>query len=303
MKHLPSFILAALLTISLSGCTTLDTITQVGASAAAATGLVSAEHADSIARTTSAAGKAIESITPEQEYYIGRAVAASIVHNYKPYDSARLNEYLNQVGQSLALASDRPETFGGYHFLAMDTDEINAFAAPGGLVLVSRGLLRCCQSEDALAAVLAHEIGHIQHSHGLKAIRKSRLTSALTILAAESAKNLGGQDLAQLTTAFEGSIGDITATLVNSGYSRKSETEADRAAVAILKRVGYNPQGLRDMLVQMGQRMKPEEAGFAKTHPDPHDRISDIAPMIEGSGAVSPPLVRTERFGQAMSGV
>jgi beta-barrel assembly-enhancing protease len=80
-----------------------------------------------------------------------------------------------------------PETFGGYHFLILDSDEINAFAAPGGLIFVTRGMLRCCDSEDAVAAVLAHEVGHVQHQHGIQTIRKPALTSAFTILAAEGA--------------------------------------------------------------------------------------------------------------------
>jgi len=115
-------------------------------------------------------------------------------------------------------------------FLTVDSDEINAFAAPGGLILVTRGLIRCCASEDALAAVLAHEIGHVEKKHGLKAIRKGRLTSALTILAEEGAKNFAGDNAAQLTEDFQGSIGDITSTMMNSGYACTLETEADHAA-------------------------------------------------------------------------
>ena len=103
-----------------------------------------------------------------------------------------------RLGQSLAQFSERPETFGGYHFLALDSAEINAFAAPGGLILVTRGLLDCCQTEDELAAVLAHEIGHVEKQHGLRAIRTGRLNSALTILAVEAGKNLAGEQLAEV---------------------------------------------------------------------------------------------------------
>ncbi len=75
------------------------------------------------------------------------------------------------LGQSLVIFSDRPETFGGYHFLLLDSNEINAFAAPGGLILVTRGMLQCCANEDELAAVLAHEIAHVEKKHGLTAIK------------------------------------------------------------------------------------------------------------------------------------
>jgi predicted Zn-dependent protease len=281
----------------------MDTITKVGTTAGMATGTISSQQADSINKTSSAAGKAMEKLTPENEYYIGRAVAATLLQSNKPYDSAAVNQYLNLLGQTLAAASDKPETFGGYHFLAMNTDEINAFAAPGGLILVSRGLLRCCKNEDALAAVLAHEVGHIQAEHAINAIKKSRLTSVFTTLAMETGKNLSGEQVAQLTTALEGSITDITSTLVNSGYARKFETEADTNAVTILKRVGYNPTGLKDMLTEMGSRIKEQKSGFAKTHPDPQDRIKDISPMLQGYGPVESPKARQARFEKAMSGV
>ena len=201
------------------------------------------------------------------------------------------------------MASDRPETFGGYHFLLLDSDEINAFAAPGGLILVTRGLVRCCESEDELAAVLAHEIGHVQSKHGLRAIKKSRLTSALTILAVEAARNLGGEDLKQLTEDFEGSIMDVTETLVNSGYARELEKEADEAAVAILDRVGYDPRALVAMLEKMGERVKPGGPGFGKTHPSPSDRIEALDPSLANKPVMADPAARRARFTRAVGDV
>ncbi len=295
--------LIAAIGVLLAGCQTLDVITQVSTSVGVATGTISNQEAEAINRTASAAGKALEQITPEQEYYIGRAVAATILADNKTADLKDATYYLNVLGQALAMHSDKPETFGGYHFAIMDTDEVNAFAAPGGLILVSRGLLRCCESEDAVAAVLAHEIGHVQLSHGLRAIKKSRLTSALTILAAESAKNLGGEQLAELTTAFEGSISDITGTLVNSGYSRKLESEADAAAITIMQRTGYNPSALKDMLKQMQARMPADDKGFGKTHPSPADRIADITPLLQDTGTAAEVKTRQMRFEKAMKGV
>ncbi|NQU38824.1 MAG: M48 family metalloprotease [Lentisphaerae bacterium] len=285
------------------GCKTMDALTKVSTTIGVATGTISASEAQSINRTASAAGKAFEQITPQQEYYIGRAVAASLLAQNKVVDLKEATQYINVLGQALATYSDKPQTFGGYHFVIMDTDEINAFAAPGGLILVSRGLLRCCRTEDAVAAVLAHEIGHVQHEHGLRAIKKSRVTSALTILAAEGAKTLGGEQLAQLTTAFEGSITDITGTLVNSGYSRQLESEADVAAVTIMTRAGYNPAALTDMLNEMHSRMPAGSKGFGKTHPDPMDRIKDIEPLLAGAAVSTPPPARQKRYEKAIEGV
>ncbi len=282
----------------IAGC---STVAQLGTAVGQATGTLTPQQAASINRSAVAMEKTFQDITPEQEYWIGRSVAATILTTYKPLNREVATEYLNTLGQTLAMYSDKPETFGGYHFAVMDTDEINAFAAPGGLIMVSRGLIRCCRNEDALAAVLAHEIGHVELQHGLKAIKKGRLTSALTILAVEAGKNLGGQNLAEVTKAFEGSIGDITGTLVNSGYSRQLEFQADAAAVVILRRVGYRPEGLVDMLTQMQRTLKPGSHGFGTTHPPPQDRIAALQKILGAPMAYTAPPARQARFVQAVS--
>ena len=281
------------LALGLAGCTT---VTKIGTTIGQATGTLTAQQADSINRSAEAVEKTFKDITPEQEYYIGRSVAATILTSYKPYENEAATHYLNVLGQTLALASSKPETYGGYHFIIMDTSEINAFSAPGGFVMVSRGLIRCCRTEDALAAVLAHEVGHVENQHGLKAIKGSRLTGALTILALEAGKSLGGQNLADVTKAFEGSISDVTSSLVNKGYSRDLEYQADASALKTLKRVGYNPAGLLDMLGQMKQRMPPGSAGFGKTHPDPQLRIEKATNALGTVTPLAEPAARQARF-------
>ena len=289
--------LVAVLTI---GCAS---VAKVGTSVAKDKGLINEDQSQSINRVAEAAEKSFEDIDPEQEYYIGRAVAASILETYPPLEDDALNRYVNLLGQTIALGSDRPETFGGYHFLVLETGEINAFAAPGGLILVSRGLIRCCRNEDELAAVLAHEVGHVAGKDGLRAIKKSRLTSALTTLAVEGASNLGNEQLAKLTAEFEGSITDITSTLMNSGYARSLEKQADASAVSTLKRVGYSPQALVSMLGEMKKRITPGGPGFARTHPDPSDRIRDIEGSVGGSAPPSEPAARQNRFTAAVAGL
>jgi beta-barrel assembly-enhancing protease len=244
--------------------------------------------------------KSFEDFSNEQEYYIGRTVGARIVNTYPPYDNNAANQYLNLLGQTLALASDRPTTFIGYRFLILDSDEINAFAAPGGLIFVTRGLLRCCPTEDAVAAVLAHEIGHVAGKHGLRAIQQTRITSALTSVAIDQTKKYGSADLAELVGTFEDSISDITTTLIDRGYSRELEYDADNAAVKILKRAGYNPNGLVDMLKAMQTRLKPGGVDFAKTHPAPVDRIAQIQTVIGPYAPVQSPEARQQRFVQAL---
>ena len=270
-----------------AGCETVNKMVEVAADAAAAGGVITTNQATSINRTTQAVTKTFQDITPEQEYYIGRTVAATVLAGYKPKTAKDLNGYLNQVGQSLAQFSARPETFGGYHFLVLDSDEINAFAAPGGLILATRGLLKCCQNEDELAAVLAHEIGHVEKLHGLRAIKTGRLNSALTILAVEAGKNLAGEQLAEVTQAFDESINDITTTLMNSGYSRKLEYEADAAGVEILKKAGYEPGALVAMLENMAQNWDSSRKDFAATHPAPADRIAQLQKLGVASSKAS----------------
>jgi predicted Zn-dependent protease len=285
------------------GCETVGTVAGVGADIAAATGKITPQEAASIKRGAQAAGQAFEQFTPENEYYIGRTITANILSRYKVYENSAAAQYMNLIGQTLARASDKPETFNGYAFLILDSDEINAFAAPGGFILLTRGLIRCCKNEDALAAVLAHEIGHIQLGHGMGAIQAGRYTALGKIVGVELAKNLGGEQLAQAAVVFDGAVGDIMKQLVDRGYQSSQEYEADRAAVMIMRRVGYNPAALADMLQEMARRLGPNAGGFGRTHPTPQNRLQRIDPVVTASGMAVIPAVRKARFDKAMAGI
>jgi len=288
--------LATAVSAIISGCKTMEAVTKIGTSLAVSQGLIDESQAESISKGASAVARSFQDITPEQEYYIGRTVGAMITAKYRPYDNPQANMFLNVLGQVLAQASELPETFGGYHFLILGSDEINAFAAPGGLIFVTRGMLRCCEHEDAVAAVLAHEIGHVQLKHGLQAIEKSRVTSAVTTLAIEGGKSFDRKNVVELTRTFENSISDITAALINNGYSRAFEREADKAAVKILKNVGYDPNGLVDMLNVMKGRLKPGRLDFARTHPPPAIRIAALRKHIGRYSGVKTSGPRQPRF-------
>lgn len=287
----------------LCSCETMQPIMASSALVAADLGVISSGQAKALGKV----GESFKDITPEQEYYLGRAVGATLVTTYKPWQKQAAEQYLNVLGQTLAQFSELPQTFGGYHFLILDSDEINAFAAPGGLIFVTRGMLRCCPDEDSVAAVLAHEIGHVQYKHGLQAIKKSHLTSAFALLGTESAKAYGASELATLTSAFEGSIRDTVTTMVNNGYSRAFEADADAAAVTILRRSGYNPAAMIVMLEEMKKRLKPGSSGFGLTHPSPDNRIDAIRSLLP---AGDPPpakakllAARQQRQARALSGV
>lgn len=252
---------------------------------------------DSVTKSVSAISKAAETLTPMDEYYIGRSVGAGIVSRYTVKDNTVANNFLNILGQSLVLASDKPSSFKGYHFLMLDTNEVVAYAAPSGFIFVSKGMIKLCHNEDELAAVLAHEIGHVQHSHAIAAISTSRWTSAATTVASEATKSTVGGLAGQLVGAFEGSIDDITQTLVNTGYARGQESEADATAIQIMQRVGYDSTALIRVLETMKSSVPVGSTGFMSTHPAPEDRISDIRPFLpQNSISRTPNANRDKRF-------
>ena len=279
-----------------SGCQAMLTSTAKITAQAEKSGVISPEKAQSIKKSTDAVAKTQEEFTPEQEYYIGRSVAAVILNKYPPYTNKQANEYLNLIGQTLAQVSDMPEIFRGYRVLVLNSDEINAFATPGGHIFVTKGLLRCCRTEDAVAAVLAHEIGHIQLKHGIQAIKKARVAEALNTIVTE----IGGDKLAE---TFGGAIADIT-NMIQNGYSRSFEFAADDTAQTILMRLGYDPNGLVEMLMIMEKKLKPDEAGFAKTHPPPQDRIDDVQKKLGVKySPVLTPKARQARFMKAVGNI
>jgi len=271
---------AAVILSVLVSCESLGDIGYFGAQIAAESGYISQNQADAISSAAESAEKAFEQLTPEQEYYIGRSVAANILMDYKALDDPAALDYLNTLGQALAMASDKPYTYKGYHFMLLDSEEINAFATPGGFIFITLGMLRCTDSEATLAAVLAHEINHVVLNHGIKAIKSSRWTDTITKTALAGVA-LSSEEMGEVTASFGDSVNDITKTLVVSGYSKKQEKEADQGAAVLLARVGYDPEALITMLNEMDKRWDPSGGGFAKTHPSPKERIKNVSKTIK----------------------
>jgi predicted Zn-dependent protease len=242
--------------------------------------------------------KGFSDLTPEEEYYIGRAVSATILSQYKVYADPEANNYLNTVGQLLTWSSSLPVVFSGFHFTLIESDEINAFAAPGGFIFVTTGLYNSLENEEQLAAVLAHEIAHVSLQHGVRAIKKSNLTQAFAIIGSETAKHSDNQDLQQLEGVFGDSIDNIVNQLVVSGYSKSYEYAADEEALRISYAAGYNPDGLEEFLNTLQMDSEDEEKkGFFKTHPPAKKRLKRVdkfmsKAQLEGHTED----VRTERF-------
>lgn len=263
-----------------------------------ASGKISERDKQAVIKTSKALRKTFADINEEEEYYIGRTVSALILSRYPVYNNKALTSYVNYVGKAVAIYSDRPETYAGYHFLILDSDEVNALSAPGGFVFITKGLLKRCRDEEMLACILAHEVGHICAKHGLKSIKKSRLIDAFKIIGQEATQRYTPEKLAQLTNIFEGTLGDITEKLIEKGYDRKYEYEADRLGVNFAARTGYNPQGLSDFLQTMvTDSTKPGLKGWFKTHPSPKDRLVRVKKELAGLGKVpKKEQVRTNRF-------
>lgn len=253
--------------------------------------------------TIQATEKAARPISDEEEYYVGRAVAARLLQSYPLYENSNLTRYVNLVGKTIALHSEKPFTFGGYHFALLNSNEVNAFACPGGIILITRGMLRLAQSEDELAAILAHEIAHINHRDGINSIKQARWTEAVAIIGTKAARQYGSEDFVKLVNIFENSVEDILKTLVVNGYSREQEFSADEKALSYLAKAGYNPYALVTVLERLTKYSTSYGTGFFKTHPQPESRIANIKEKIP-SVNIQPYLLkkRIERFNYFMHG-
>ncbi|HLY72773.1 MAG TPA: M48 family metalloprotease [Planctomycetota bacterium] len=258
-------------------------------------------------------------LTESQEYYVGRGVAANAMFDAEGryvglYDKDQnLEEYVALVGLSVALESDRPETFKGYHFGVVNSTDINAFAAPGGFIFVTTGALKLMENEDELAGVLSHEIGHVNLRHpedhanraadqagvmGILDTGGHLASTALSILGRKSTAD----NLATLTKGFGSVLDGFTKELIVNGYGRESELAADALGVKVLCRPGvrYNPGALKEFIA----RLPKKERGAWSTHPELDGRMQAIDDEIKKQGPVAETdPARTARFKAATAGL
>jgi predicted Zn-dependent protease len=211
--------------------------------------------------------RALEDITPEQEYFIGRAVAANLLTKYR-YCNERpeLTRYLNEITAALVVNSSKPELYNGYHTAILDNVEVNAFATSGGHIFITQGLLDCVSSEDTLAAVIAHEIAHIQLQHSIKLIKSIRVMNAISDTTLS---------IAALTGALDEAAIEIVTTL-DVGYAESQEFAADTLALELLVKAGYEPSSLITVLEALKKTQPGTSGGFNQTHPAPDVRIAKL---------------------------
>jgi predicted Zn-dependent protease len=292
---------AGFIVIALAACQSVSDAVGVTAGGAGDAGIISQDLADAGVRFSEDMDRAQEDFTPEQEYYIGRGVAAQILTRYS-VDSSRPDQtaYLNSILQALVVNSSGPELYNGYHAVILDSDEINAFATSGGHIFVSRALINSAASEDALAAVLAHEIAHVLLRHSVKAIQADRKAQAIRAFAASGTGALtGGTALEELTDIFDKSIADALITLIDRGYSRDQEFDADTNALALLAAAGYDPASLLDMLRALDRDQPNHPGGFNATHPVPKDRLNNVNRRLSAYPVPDTRAFRRARFSAA----
>ena len=231
------------------------------------------------------ATEATKEFTQDEEIAIGEAATAGFL-GASPLDrDANLQRYVNRVGKWLALHSERADL--PWSFAVIDTETINAFALPGGYVIVSRGLVKRLASESELAGVLAHEIAHVVKRHQIVAIQSAAKSGLLTSIgkdvASSAISRTGGGVVGQQLKQFGASV---AADLLKDGFflrplDRSLETEADQMAVVIAARSGYDPYGLVAVLAMLAQvKGDGDAASVFATHPAPSERMSDLEKVM-----------------------
>jgi predicted Zn-dependent protease len=208
-------------------------------------------------------------MTDAEEQELGAQVSERIRTRYGVVQDAGAHRYVALVGTALAQGSTRPNL--PWTFVILDTDGVNAFAAPGGYVHITRGALALVQNEAELAGVLGHEIVHITEKHTIRAIQKSK---AVQMGAAET--------LSGSSALMERAVTATYDNVVERGFGRAEENESDEKGVALANKTGYAPNGLVTFLTTLKDRNKDakEKRGLFASHPEMQDRLDRIKKQI-----------------------
>lgn len=213
--------------------------------------------------------KPLKQPSEQDEIALGKDVAANLVGAAPLVRDPALQTYVNKVGKWIALQTSRPGL--PWHFGVLDTDSVNAFAAPGGYVFITRGMLLHMRDESELAGVLAHEISHVIEKHALNTMRKDALVGM-----ASDALSRNKPEYAKLVSA--------STEIYARGLDKEDEFAADRLGVVLATRAGYDPYGLPSVLQTLAS-INPKDDAVAlmfKTHPDSQKRLELVSNAMEG---------------------
>ena len=203
----------------------------------------------------------------EEEIALGREITGSLLGAAPLVKDEKLQQYVNKVGRWVASQSERDNL--PWKFGVIDSADLNAFAAPGGYVLITKGLYQKLQSEAQLASVLGHEIAHVVKKHQLKVLQKQQL---LNIGSSWLKEKLGKTKLADKAI---GTGAEISAR----GLDKDAEFEADRMGMVLAARAGYDAFALAEVLQTISQTNKSDSsvALLFKTHPAPDERLAKLS--------------------------
>ena len=218
-------------------------------------------------------------ISENEEIAMGREYNAQILKKNSIYQDKELQDYVQSIGDSLASRSHRPNLV--YRFTVLDSSDINAFALPGGYIFINRGLMSYLSSEEELAAVLAHEIGHVTARHSVRQYSQSQLMSILSTAIEINAGSTAGN------------IANLASGALLSGYGREMELEADELGAQYIFEDGYSPQGMykvlsvlkdqevysKEIAKQRGQEPSSYHGIFA-SHPSNDKRLQEVIDKV-----------------------
>ena len=208
-------------------------------------------------------------MTDAEEQQLGANVSERIRTRYGVVQDANVHRYVSLVGTALAVGSTRPTL--PWTFIVLDTDGVNAFAAPGGYVHITRGALALIKSEAELAGVLGHEIIHITEKHTVRAIQKNQ---AVQMGAAETLSGSAALMDRVVTAVYD--------NIVERGFGRAEENESDEDGITLANKTGYAPNGLTGFLTTLKDRNKDakEKRGLFASHPEMQERLDRITKLI-----------------------
>jgi predicted Zn-dependent protease len=207
------------------------------------------------------------------EIVFGRVLAARILGRYAFYEDDKLNEYVNKVGKGLAQFAGRPEI--EFRFAVIDSDIVNAFAAPGGYIFVTKGALKNMDDEAELAAVLSHEIAHITEKHIVKELNIKGTDTSPT---SGFAQVLGGGTGA-VKAVFTQMVDQAAEILFEKGLKKEDEFDADRVSIIIIATAGYDPLALERYIKKISGDAK-DTKDLIGTHPSFSDRIKNVDSVL-----------------------
>ena len=224
-------------------------------------------------------------ISNDREVKMGKSISRAVEDRFKLVEDDKIKERINKIGERIANVSDRRDII--YHFKVLNEKEVNAMALPGGYIYVNKGLIDKADSDDELACVIAHEIGHVAAKHSVKKLQGALGINILRILMINSGDSQTRENA------------DIALAELFLAYSREDELLADKLGVKYAKLAGYDPNAMVSFLNKLKAIEKKEplrQLNYARTHPYLSDRLATVRMEISGNMGYEDYLNKSQEF-------